>query len=370
MKTCCVLALSCVAGVALGDAPPPGFYHIGFATPTLRSTVRATSADGSVAVGYYASSGSQGLRWAYPQPPEDVGNQRWLTSISLDGSIFAGYQDRLGRRNGLYSSPTTGLVSIGGLPGSSTGNTVINGLSPDGAVAVGFGTLDFGDDAFLWTPEGGFRILPDLDGGENRAGALGITADKSMIVGRGAVEGGTFAVIWRPDGAGFSRQTLPDLPTGRNECVANAVTHDGLVITGYGSTDDGPQAVRWTPDGEIQILGDLPGGARTSEAFGISSDGSIIVGRGASAAGEEAFIWRGGQMQSLQSYLVGAGVTGLDGWRLTLAWGVSPDGRVFVGEGVNPAGFTEGFMAVVPAPSGLAWLLAGAAFGVLRQRKG
>lgn len=369
MRLCCCLCVACCLPVlALAEVPPPGFYHIGFASTTLRSTVRAASADGSVAVGYYTSTGAQGLRWAYPQPPEDIGNQRWPTSVSADGSVFAGFEDRL-RRTGFYSSPQTGLISIGGLPGSFTGNTVINGMSPDGQVVVGFGTLDFGDDAFMWSPGIGFRVLPDLDGGENRASALAITPDKSMIVGRGAAEGAWYGVIWRPDGAGFSRQVLPDLPTGRNESVANAVSQDGLVIAGYGSTDDGPQAVRWTPDGDMRILGDLPGGARTSEAFGISADGSIIVGRGASAAGEEAFIWRDGAMSSLQEYLVGAGVSGLEGWRLTLAWNVSADGRVFVGEGVNPAGFTEGFMAVVPAPSCLVCLVAPLAVHLRRHRR-
>jgi hypothetical protein len=36
------------------------------------------------------------------------------------------------------------------------------------------------------------------------------------------------------------------------------------------------------------------------------------------------------------------------GWQLTYAHGTSQDGRVIVGEGINPSGQPEGWIAVLP----------------------
>ncbi len=73
-----------------------------------------------------------------------------------------------------------------------------------------------------------------------------------------------------------------------------------------------------------------------------------------------------GGMERLQDVLLANGATGLTGWTLEIANGISADGRWVVGAGTNPSGYREAFLAVlqpVPLPAA-AWLF-GSALGVV-----
>ena len=97
-------------------------------------------------------------------------------------------------------------------------------------------------------------------------------------------------------------------------------------------------------------LGDLPGGAFYSRAFGISADGSTVVGLGTTASGHEAFIWDAENgMREIHAVLTNFGLD-LTGWRLYEATGVSGNGRVIVGRGLNASGSSEAWIAVLPGP--------------------
>ena len=94
-------------------------------------------------------------------------------------------------------------------------------------------------------------------------------------------------------------------------------------------------------------LGDLTGGLFSSRARAASSDGSVVVGTGTSALGNEAFVWEADTgMRSIASVLQERGLD-LGGWRLTEANGISADGRIVVGTGVNPSGATEAWLALL-----------------------
>ena len=62
--------------------------------------------------------------------------------------------------------------------------------------------------------------------------------------------------------------------------------------------------------------------------------------------------------------LIAGGATGLTGWTLNQATGVSADGRSIVGFGRNPAGNTEAWLAAIPEPSSLLLLAGAAAAGI------
>jgi hypothetical protein len=103
-------------------------------------------------------------------------------------------------------------------------------------------------------------------------------------------------------------------------------------------------------------LGALPGGEFHSTARAVSADGSVIVGRGITSfdqPNDEAFIWdEMNGMRRVEDVLTDAGLD-LTGWKLKSAHGVSDDGNVIGGWGINPAGSEEGWiaqLAVSPVP--------------------
>ena len=110
------------------------------------------------------------------------------------------------------------------------------------------------------------------------------------------------------------------MPGGENS-EANAISANGMVVVGY----SGSVAVRWVGTGAPTSLG-APGNARA-----VSSDGSVIVGN----AGSEAFIWTAATgLTTVSSVAAAAGVS-LTGWVLSVANGVSANGKVIVGNGTR-----------------------------------
>jgi hypothetical protein len=71
----------------------------------------------------------------------------------------------------------------------------------------------------------------------------------------------------------------------------------------------------------------------------------VVGGGNASGTSGEAFRWtQAGGMQSVQALLTAKGVS-TTGWTLTSAAGVSAGGQVIVGNGTDPNGHTQGWIA-------------------------
>jgi MYXO-CTERM domain-containing protein len=159
---------------------------------------------------------------------------------------------------------------------------------------------------------------------------------------------------------------LGELAGGASQSIALDVSRDGGTIVGNSQSANGEEAFRWTQSLGMAPLGDLPGGTFASSAHAVSDGGYHIVGRARGAGGQEAFLWNPVDgMRSLRQVLVTAGIN-MTGWTLTSANGISSDGRVIVGEGINSQGLLEAWRAtivVVPEPGGAA--VAVAALGTL-----
>jgi hypothetical protein len=83
----------------------------------------------------------------------------------------------------------------------------------------------------------------------------------------------------------------------------------------------------------------------------VSGDGTLVVGAGETAQGVEAFVWDSIHgMRSLQDLLTQDFGLDLTGWRLFEATGISADGRTIIGNGYNPSGTTEGWIAHFNCP--------------------
>jgi probable HAF family extracellular repeat protein len=232
------------------------------------------------------------------------------------------------------------------------------GVSADGSVVVGYGTTVSGYEAFRWTAGGGLVGLGDLPGEPYFSGAFGISDDGTVVVGSGNAvlspsDTITSAEAFRWTAAG-GMVGLGHLPGENFVSVPEAVSADGSVVVGYGNGDfgdTGAEAFRWTSGGGMVGLGDLPGGIFSSAALDVSADGSVVVGVGATDVGRQAFLWTAeGGIKNLRDLLLSSGATGLTGWTLRQARGVSADGRVISGFGINPRGQVEAWIATIAGP--------------------
>jgi probable HAF family extracellular repeat protein len=337
------------------------------------------SGDGSTVVGNLPGFvGPLPARWrpatgavAYPFANDPFNEPRGTASSSShDGEIFGGniqptqaFDDSFP-----YRCSSTGCINTLGNSGvnDSVGNVL--DVSSDALYGTGF-TFDATGDhyrAVHWRPDGTF--VPVTPYTPEEVGFQITLSQGSAISGDGTRVAG---ITWTPDGglhqeaftwhSSGAFQRLGDLAGGTVFSQALGISADGSTIVGSSSSALGGEAFLWTAGGGMVALGDLAGGGFGSFATDASANGSVIVGGGSAAAGLTAFIWDSvNGMRPVQDVLASFGVD-LTGWRLTSVTGISDDGRVLTGLGINPSGQTRSWYAVLPEP-GTAVLIA---FGLL-----
>jgi uncharacterized membrane protein len=350
----------------IGDLPGGGFY----------SQLHAISTDGSLAVGDSIVGGSGFSQITAPCIYSDAGlfslGQLGTSSgraINADGTAITGVCDfgsfdPRGTQAFLWT-PSTGIMLLGDLDGgvSVVPRSFGRAISGNGLMIAGIGESASGTEAFRYDVSAGtFTPLGSLAASPFGSWAYGISGDGNVIVGLSLnAQGQQEPVRWTSAGLqamGFLPGATGVTPAG----AAYAASADGSVIVGQSrsiASGQGGEAFRWTAAAGMQPLGDLPGGAFQSWAYACTADGSVIVGR-ASVQGTcgpfgcgsfgQAFIWDAQNgMQNLTQMLTTAGID-LTGWRLEEARGISGNGRVIVGVGVNPQGQTEGWIVDLGSP--------------------
>ena len=344
-----------LAFTAAAVAQTPGFWLMGTAPGTTSSATYALSQNGSIGAGYSSYNGFPpslpGFTWTSAGGRYDFGLETGMPlqtaalGLSSDGSMLAGYTSditgltRAFRRVGNGPLENLGAGSYQrsfGRAMSGDGSTVVGHLeSTVSGVTVG--------QAFRWTSAGGIQPLGWLHSGSQISEANAISRDGGTIVGYSDA-GVPEAFVWRQ---GTGMQALAP-PAGWSSAfsVAYGVNADGSAVVGEAEAPDTSQhIIRWTPTGP-QDLGNGIG-------FAVSDDGNVIGGATTVAA-----LWTPSTgIVTLANYLAPYGVMMPAGWTPEYIYAVSGDGHTFAGEAVSNSGVIQGFVATVPAPSGVVVLL-------------
>lgn len=258
----------------------------------------------------------------------DGGDYRYSKAwdVSANGSIIVGESRSA---NGLEAFRWTqaagmeGLGSLGGAPFLS----VAAGVSANGLVVVGVSRSPSSGDrgeAFRWTAAAGMVPLGDLPGGEYASVATGVSYDGSFVAGSSTSDLSPYwgeAFLWNESTGLVGLGVLPgsEIPV----TAPSRLSGNGMVLVGWASTANGREAFRWTGSDGLVPMGDLPGGNFDSFATGVSFDGSVIVGSGLNP-GPTSFRW------TTATGMVDLGRP--QGGNASAAWGVSADGSVVVGD--------------------------------------
>ena len=227
-----------------------------------------------------------------------------------------------------------------------------NGATVAGSVEVFSSNMVVGTNAYRWTEAGGLQNLPDYRTGAIFTSVYGLSQDGSTIVGGGRTDffGDDDAWKWTPQD-GYT--ILPILPNATSAYArANAVNGDGSIIVGeVKGLGTEFRAAIWRGD-QITTLAPLPG-YRFSAAYDLSDDGSIITGvNGASNVGlpQVQTIWTEdtGWIPALDYFRL-QGVE-IPSYLLASSVHVSADGRTFSLQ-MYDTRTSEAYIGIVVVPS-------------------
>ena len=144
--------------------------------------------------------------------------------------------------------------------------------------------------------------------------------------------------------SGGTMNGLGFLPGG-SYSEATATNPSGSMVIGFGDSNRIIESFLWTSSTGMVGLGFLPDGLSV-QANAMDADGSVIGGQSANG---NAAIWT----ESTGWLLVIALLTArgnnndLQGWDLTTVTGISADGTIIVGDGYDPSGKPEAWMAQI-----------------------
>lgn len=323
----------------------------------ISSSASAVSADGSTVVGWSRSSDVSGnqeaFRWTETTGMVGLGDfgaavvRSQAHDVSADGSVIVG-QGRAGHAFLLRPfrwSASTGMIAV------DAGSSVFDGgqafgVSADGSVIVGVGRTSLGNLAFRWSAAGGMVGLGWLPSDTRDSFAFDVSADGGAICGISSSgdAGGVEPFVWS-EARGLTG--LGDVPGGMFYAIAWAISANGSTVGGaarttFGSNDE---AFLWSESDGFVRPDTLHGMGFTNTFEAVTGDGRIAVG----SSWIGAVVWDATNgLRFLEDVLVTDFGLDLAGWRLWSANDITPDGRVLVGTGTNPAGMGEAWIVRLP----------------------
>jgi uncharacterized membrane protein len=212
--------------------------------------------------------------------------------------------------------------------------------------------------------EAGINVI---DIGEPNAQSTGISGNGEVFVGtcgKDIYDPYVKAFRWsESEGVAFLGSLHP-----RGGNYPTAISHDGSVVVGTARGEQGFRAYRWRNE-QGTIPPELPQGFVASAADDVSANGQIVVGRlmvvdylglggtlgwpPNTVEQSQAMIWDPANgTRILKDVLINEyGLADdLAGWSLVSASAISANGTVIAGVGVNPAGYFQGWVVIIPEP--------------------
>jgi uncharacterized membrane protein/alpha-tubulin suppressor-like RCC1 family protein len=338
-----MLFMLSIAGPALAAGPSRFVGVSDLEGGAFSSMAQAISGNGLVAVGVSDASTAnpdEAFRWTSEAGIAGLGSGAGLPisgahGVDADGDVIVGSGDRPSGLAEAFRWSSGSMQRIGVLD-PELGFSRATAVSDAGDVIAGYSAIALLEDteAVRWLGPGAIASL----GIGAPSAALGISGNGNVLVGFLTRDGIERAMRWSDQTAAFELDVPGASGSPSRATDANA---DGEVIVGWSGSAGAATAWRWTAAGAVP-LGFLPG-AGSSEALAVSGAGDVVVG----SSGDRAFLWdRERGMQEVATLLTAAGID-VSGWTLLAATGVADDGRTLVGEGINPSGQPEGWVAVV-----------------------
>jgi uncharacterized membrane protein len=340
------------AALAAGSAAAvPSFSGLGIPTGHTHCSANGVSIDGAAVVGSCGggSAGDEAYVWTHDSAMVSLGPGS-ANGVSAGGGVVAG--GGVGTSGFRWNA----AEGRGDLPAASLSDgTAGLGVSADGSVIVGYDyppavSEYFSHGPARWTAATGYAFesadVPaniGLDSVFLDLTAVSADGSLSVLAIRGQLGIPREAFLLHADGTSERIGELAD------NALAAGISSDGAFVVGsvLGASDQ--EAFLWSSPTGLMPLADLPGGIVQSLAHAVT-DNATVVGQGSTDQGFEAFIWDSVLgMRNLRGELVGRGVD-LTGWLLTDATGISFDGQIIVGNGVDPDGHLEAWIATIPEP--------------------
>ena len=359
LTACLPLAVAPVQAASfqgLGDLSGGRYYSVATDVSADGSTVVGSSYIGEEADG---DPVSEAFTWTIDDGMIGLGHfpdgnpGSYAYCVSADGSVVVGRARDAGQwaHIGFRWTAAEGMVSI---HRERSDWSTPSDVSADGSVIVG----QYPIAAFRWTEETGMTPLPAVPGewdGGSWTNANGVSQDGSVVVGSGMIGSHDYAFRWtETDGFVALRDIGPPSDPPIDYTWGQAISSDGSTIAGVAWWDDASGPFWWTEEtGMVRMLlpPELAGGWNIYNGpEAVSGDGSLVVGRWPNTA----FIWDAQhEVRNLQDVFISEYGLGppMEGWLLERASGISDDGRVIVGSGINPSGYREAWVAVIPEPS-------------------
>jgi probable HAF family extracellular repeat protein len=281
------------------------------------------------------------------------GTGSWAYDVSADGRVVVGDSWALDS-NGFYVwgrafrwTAETGMVSL------SDDETDAEVTSADGSVIAGEVETAAGHEAFRWTQASGVVPIGHLADGDY-VQVEGISRDGLVVVGT-SYSSDTASHMQAFRWTQASGMQSLGFPEGGTWGMRPKSTPDGAAVFANAIVGGHEELYRWTAARGAESLGTTPGMDHCLIGA-VNGRGTSVAGTAVSNANDSrvAFIWRPQTgMMSLKDYLLSLGLP-VGGWTFTGVGGVSDDGTILAGVGMDPAGLFEIFIATLPRDCGSA----------------